>query len=426
MNIYQKWGFNKNPFEVTELSSNENDSKLFVGREKELNSFIRRICNPPKCITIEGENGVGKTSLINIGFFEIEKLFQKKELRQLYYPCKQKFQLSQEVDSEDFIDEVFYEIAQTFILNSVELGKRGVALPQKDAIDDFLNTYELASMQAGVGVFSLGESIELNSSQAFNRSGFRQLVNIWLSNLSEHHLGGGVICVLDNLELLKTSKNAKKRFEYLRDKLFNLSGLRWVLSGSSGIIHGVATSPRLSGILYSPIIIEGLKIELSEKLFNTRINLNQATHNYYLPIDSNGFRNLLSILGGNIRHALSYTDEYCMWCIDENITPKTDLEKKENLNRYLMYFSYRLLDAFESQVSQRGRTFFKDAGKRRSKFSFSDFKDFNFRSISEMRLHVNQLEDIELLQRVKHDSNLSKISICLTPKGVLLYEIQLA
>ena len=66
MSIYQSWGFTNNPFVQTPLKPDAQGSALLVGRDKDLLSVKKRISNPPKITTLEGANGVGKTSLVNV------------------------------------------------------------------------------------------------------------------------------------------------------------------------------------------------------------------------------------------------------------------------------------------------------------------------------------------------------------------------
>lgn len=73
MNIYREWGFNNSPFQTITLPSDESGNKLIVARENDIKKIIRRLNNPPQIVTIEGPNGIGKTSLINICLFRLVK-----------------------------------------------------------------------------------------------------------------------------------------------------------------------------------------------------------------------------------------------------------------------------------------------------------------------------------------------------------------
>ena len=69
MNIYQEWGFRGSPFQTTALPPSKLGKRLLVGRNDEIELLLKKIYNPPKIVTIEGMNGIGKTSLANVAAF---------------------------------------------------------------------------------------------------------------------------------------------------------------------------------------------------------------------------------------------------------------------------------------------------------------------------------------------------------------------
>jgi hypothetical protein len=75
MNIYREWGFLENPFRTIPLPSTKEGKELLVGRDKESKRFLTRLYNPPSLVTVEGLNGVGKTSLINVSIYETYESF---------------------------------------------------------------------------------------------------------------------------------------------------------------------------------------------------------------------------------------------------------------------------------------------------------------------------------------------------------------
>src|SRR5690606_25639375 len=117
----------------------------------------------------------------------------------------------------------------------------------------WLNAPQLNSFQAGGFGFQGGYTSETNTGQGFERSGFRKAITTWLEYIFPDADAGGVICTMDNLELLQSSETARGILEKLRDELFNTHGIRWVLCGSLGIIYGVVSSPRLEGYMHTPI-----------------------------------------------------------------------------------------------------------------------------------------------------------------------------
>lgn len=94
MSIYYDWGFTGNPFEQTPLRADETGNSLLIGREKELKRLMSLIETGPRLPTVEGLNGVGKTSLVNVAAFRLMKASFEEPGRPLYIPCRRVFQLS--------------------------------------------------------------------------------------------------------------------------------------------------------------------------------------------------------------------------------------------------------------------------------------------------------------------------------------------
>lgn len=430
MNIYSEWGFQDNPFSTVALEANEEGNMLLIGREDEIKKIHRRVFLRPKSVTIEGYNGVGKTSLVNVAAYRLYKDYIDRKSTQLFIPNPTIFQLSPTNPSNEFIDKVYYSIGQALIKDYSLVKRLGILFEHVEAITNYLSTYQLHSLQGGVLGVSAGESVELNLGEAFNKSGYRKIIDEWLNLL--HKKKSGVICVLDNLELVQTSKNAKDQLEFLRDELLTKNGIRWVLCGSSGIILGCASSPRLTGILHNPIEITGLaKGNLAKDIFNSRFEFyrQRKKHDFdkekenYLPINDSGFDLLLSILNGNIRHALYYADEYCLWCADNDLKPEDDIEKRKELLKWLNDYSENLKNAFEISVSPRGRKFFLKACELDRSFSYGEHSMFDFNSTQHMKNYVAELESAELMQSIRTEEDKRRKLIQVTPKGLILYVI---
>src|SRR5947209_2785217 len=94
MSIYQSWGFIDTPFATTALEPNDLGSKLLVGRDAEVDQLTRRIVNAPKMPTLEGPNGIGKTSLVNVTSYRAFQRFMNGDNVPLLVPCRKSFQLA--------------------------------------------------------------------------------------------------------------------------------------------------------------------------------------------------------------------------------------------------------------------------------------------------------------------------------------------
>ncbi len=423
MNIYQSWGFTENPFEVKAIVGNEVGKNLLVGRDSEKEYLLNRIYNPPKCITIEGRSGIGKTSLINVVSFEIQKRAEEDRHSPFFIPCIELFQLSEENNIDEFVDYVYYFLAQTILSNSKLIHESGIKLKRHKEVENFLNTYALQSLNFGAATITAGESIELNQTEAFKKSGFRIIVSDWLKNIKSSKRGGGIICILDNLELLRTSELSKKRLEYLRDVFLTKIGLRWILVGATGTFNGAVSSPRLNGILFDPIQIEGLNAKKAHDLISSRIEIFKSEEKPYLPIEVHGVQHLMKILKGNIRHVLHNIDEYCIWCFENKLHPIVAKDKLKILNEWLAKSASRIEDVMKEKVEPRGRDFFRKACVLGRSFSYTEYSHFGFEGTDEMKKYVYQLEAVEMLFIDKREE-IERIELDVTPKGMIFFELK--
>lgn len=125
------------------------------------------------------------------------------------------------------------------------------------------------------------------------------------------------MCVIDNLELLHSSKAAKKVIEALRDTAFSIKGIKWILCGSSGVVRGVAASPRLVGWLQKPLNIEELREELGGEVYDKRIQAFKKKDDAELPLTRTNFITLFDMFNGNTRFALDEAGAFCTWAFDQ-------------------------------------------------------------------------------------------------------------
>jgi len=424
-NIYKGWGFSDNPFSVVPLAADDLGDMLLVGRDEELTKLTKRLVNPPKIATLEGANGVGKTSLVNVSAWRLFKNYATRKDSQLLIPCRRSFQLSGDaggtVSLADFSNEVLIEVAQTLIDRAAQIRALGRPdLPATTAIDKWLNAPQLVSLQASLSSFGIGASRETNTSNGFLNSGFRKQVESWLESIFPDGRTGGVVCVLDNLELLQTTENARQLLEELRDSIFTMKGLRWVLCGATGILQSVAASPRLEGYLHPPIEVAGLNLTAASEVLNSRFEaFSEVGGNPYLPINKAEFERLHTLLNKNLRSVLSQSDNYCLWASDFPMCADAS-EKEARFNQWLIAHATGLHDAASLQLTPRAWDAFDTAIHLGGAFSPSDFEKFGCNSPQALRPYVQALEQANLFKSWRDDSDRRRKSVEVTPNGFLV------
>ncbi|MDR3714364.1 MAG: AAA family ATPase [Puia sp.] len=413
--FYQDWGFERSPFQQTSLPADEVGSRLLVGRDQQVDTLIRRIEDAPKIAVLEGLNGIGKTSVVNVAAFRLYKRFTESK-GPLYIPCRKAFQLDSDVDLQQFIDAVLVEVAQTLIakLEIIELTHDGSSIR---ALDKWLNSPELKSFQGGLWLVQGGMTV--NSNPGFERAGFRESILRVLAELFPDSGMGGVVCCIDNLELLQESSKARMLLEQLRDQLLQAQGLCWVLCGALGITYGVVSSPRLDGYLHRPIELKEMDKSFAPAILDSRIEAFASRPGPYLPINQSEFSDLYSIVRGNLRTVLSYSGNYCQ-VVADGVLPVTVKEKRERFFAWLNAEAQSAYDAARTVLTPRTLEVFNKATSESGTFSPGDYETFAFSSTQAFRPYIKSLEDVQLVVSTQDDTDKRRKTIQITPKGWLV------
>ena len=377
---------------------------------------MRRIGSPPKLATLEGLNGVGKTSIVNVASFKMFSQHIQAKTGPLYIPCRKIFQLNPNQDLPTFIDSVLMEVGQTLI-DRASLIRQKYPTLHTTGIDRWLNSPQLLSFQAGGWGFQVGYQSEMNTSAGFERSGFRKAVATCLEQVFPAPESGGVICTIDNLELLQSSDVARQQLEQLRDELLNMPGLRWVLCGALGIVYGVVASPRLEGFLHKPIEVGEISGMHAADILRSRLAaFGKGPSTPYLPLRPEDFARLYEVLRGNLRSVLSYTDDYCQWIADGQ-APSGDVQREQKFKAWMAAQAAAAHDAARQELRPRAVEVFQKATAGTGVFSPSDFDDFNFNSVQAFRPSIRDLEAVGLLVSTQDDGDKRRKTIQVTPKG---------
>lgn len=398
------------------LPPNEKGEKLLIGRSNYLKKIRSRLCSSSNIVTVEGQNGIGKTSLVNVAAYEIYKNFISTGEGPFMIPCDIAFQLSPEKDIEIFIDEVLFGIVQTLNRKGQEVKAKGSIPKGNDAVKNWLDVPPLDL-----------KDMHNNKPKGMQEAELRVKILNWLQVIFPYGKGlghiNGVVCIVDNLELLQTSAIARKQIEQLRDTLFSYTGIRWVLCGSLGIVFGIASSPRLEGRLIDPIEVDGISPSEAGNILESRVLANAKYPNeVYLPLTRSEFIHLFGVLNNNIRNTLSYTNNYCLWIDDENLHPITNEEKATLYYKWMEIVSGKILDAIQTQLKRKAMSVFLTGVKVvGGAFSTEDFEEFGFANPGTMRSHINTLHKLGLVHASRDEGDKRRKNIQVTPKGWLVY-----
>jgi hypothetical protein len=171
-----------------------------VGREKALARLVRGITSADTIPTIEGDNGVGKTSLVAVAAYTLREAFRRGETTQLFLPLDESFQLLPGSDLEAFETRLHRDIARAFVRHGGTIKGAGLHAPDHRELERLL------------------------ADDRVSDDALRSRISDCLSTAFPSREQGGFVCVIDNLELLETSQIARQQLEALRELLLYAQG----------------------------------------------------------------------------------------------------------------------------------------------------------------------------------------------------------
>jgi len=433
MTLWNRLGFSENPYSPRPIPADSQGERLLVGRKDELDSLIKYIKNSDTHPTLEGPNGVGKTSLVAVAGYKLKTEFENFQTDQALIPLPDPFQLTPDDTAASFKRRVFYKVAQAFIDNHALLSDRGFKVPDVDNVNMWLNSPTFGTVGGGFSIAGFGTNATVgtstNSSVGFTEAGFIATVTTWLRECFPARSSGAFLCNIDNLELLETSKNARNLLEALRDELLLLPGLRWVLCGARGIIRAAALSPRMQGVLSEPTDIDPIGHDQIKALILARIEV------YALPpvdgesvtcppVTEDGFDYIYRVGNNNLRNAMKYSEDFSIATPEKNLTTLSPAEKLKALEHWMEEIAKKYLKATNS-VKPRAWKVFDDLAKNGGSMSPSEHGDYGFESSQALRPHIRDLETARFVESAIDDTDDRRRTINVTSRGWIVYRHRL-
>ena len=391
-----------------------------VGRTAEIMALQRRIGSGGSHATVEGAAGVGKSSLVAVASYRMMKSSAIAADGTLFVPADQFMQIGE--DPAVFEERLYRNIAQTLIQNADAFRQAEAKIPKIGDLDNWLNSPQYRNGQAGAFGVNAGYGSEPNTSEGFAHEGFSSAVREELRRVFPDDRAGGVICVIDNLELLKTSAAARDALEILRDRVFDLPGVRWVLCGSRGIVSR-ARSQRLSGFFAPPERVRPLTDAESVELIRRRIEY-FGSESASPPVTPDSFQFMYQALNSNLRDALSYAQSFAEWLYGEVAPSGAPAPDAEAAHGYLEAWMTELADNAHKDaksVQKRVWQFFDALAQGNGIARSADFEQYGFGTQQQFGSSVTSLETANLVVReVDPDDGTRKLA-SITPQGWLVY-----
>lgn len=421
MSLWTDLGFSSNPYDSRSLTANAEGLKLLVGRRREKRALLGQLANSSLHPTIEGDNGVGKTSLVLVAVYEAVMRRVNGDSDQTFVPVNILLQIGS--DAADFQRRALLAIAQALIEHEAHLRDYGHDVTNLSELKRWMNEPIVTTVSGGAQAFGFGANVdvadEINTSTGFSDSGFERAVRKALTQAFPTPESGALVAVIDNMELLARSNEARRVLELIRDTSLSLPGVRWVLCGAKGIVRASVSSPRLVGRISRPIEVKPVADATIEELIEARLHHFAARPDAKAPVGPVEFRHLYDICNANLRDALRYAQEFCIWLDDEEELGRPQSDFLELLQVWLADEADRITESIRLQP--RTWKLFDDLAVSGGTCAPGDFETFGFASPQHMRTNFAQLERADLISAEVDEDDLRRRTVSLTSKGWIVH-----
>jgi PAS domain-containing protein len=421
VSLWTELGFSKSPYNSESLRANAEGLKLLVGRGKEKRALLGQLTNLNLHPTIEGDNGVGKTSLVLVAIFDAISQRLNGTLQQTYIPIEEPLQIG--ADAAMLHKQALLQIAQTLLTHESYLKDLGHDTTNLSEIRRWLNEPIVTTVSGGAQVLGIGANVdkadEVNTSEGFWRSGFERSVVRALKAAFPTPESGAVVAIIDNMELLAGSKEARRVLEEMRDTTLSIHGVRWVLCGAKGIIRASVNSQRLTGRVSRPIELKPVVDQTIEALIEARLVHFATRQDAKAPVGPVEFRHLYDITNANLRDALRYAQEFCLWLHLEDELGRPQGDFLGLLQAWLAIESDRITEAIKLQP--RAWKLFDDLAAAGGTCTPSDYEEYGFASPQHMRTNFAQLQKVELISAEVDEDDLRRRTVSLTSQGWIVH-----
>jgi hypothetical protein len=302
LSLWEPFGLRGSPFFQEELKPSERSDRpisLFVGRGEELKRLTRRVVSDTSSRTIvEGDAGVGKTSLVN----RLKAEVSAHGVASHEHPIR----ISSDMDWMGFVREALRTLLRIRLANGRDNGE-----------DRFWRSTVLlleGGELRGGGASGFGFGVSVSRGMVAPR--------VPIDSLYEHlgealarvkgETGGGVLLHVNNLEnqAIETATELSILIRDLRDYLL-LDGAHWVFVGMTGVEEAIFRRfDQVGGIFPSAEALEPLGPPQVAALLRGRYrHLKLAGRGLTQPIESSAVEGLYGLYRGDLRNFLRLLGE---------------------------------------------------------------------------------------------------------------------
>jgi hypothetical protein len=327
--MWQRLGFQENPYFATPIEISDDGRNLFVGRAAEVRRMIGKWDDTAGTITVIGGHiGTGKTSFLNVCQYLCMtgiKDYQLPYAPPRLIPAFVKTQIETGLAERDLLVRIIRSAVESIRITCATLS---LEIPVEAAsLASWLSTLSSsASTGTGGGLKIMGTGIDVSESSGSTN---RQVADIPVDALmGKLELLArevttidfrGIIIALDNIELVDSGHIVELMNRY-RDTLFSIKGIWWVLIGQKGLYDLIqAEAPRVSQrIKGTETTLEGLSWPDFHLAIDVRKDHFKTRPNAIAPIGDDLLKTLFDASMGEIRYVFQMADSIVTDAIAED------------------------------------------------------------------------------------------------------------
>lgn len=318
--MFEKWDIPDNI--CNSFPIGYNNLELFVGHSEQT-KFLSDLLSNKSVIVLEGEIGVGKTSMGNYVRHSKEGYFSPI----LEIPCKPKW------DNDTFMGIVLAAIVK-------EIMRKGSAFRKlkRDKLIQELNEKFSDIKLASLGI--TGPGFGFSKGKTLSRSSFINqtvlidyLVKVGQKMEENYNKTAPIIIQVNNLDIEYgfEKEDLKRFFNEIRDTL-QIPYISWLICGADGLESYTRKNiPRVAQITNSFMAVNPLSFEEVVEAFSLRIKKNQMKGQ--LPIDPSLMNYIYDIAGGSFREILNIVYQLLVKYYNEPLVKIINMEHA----RYFFY-----------------------------------------------------------------------------------------
>lgn len=428
VDIWSEYGFRGNPYSTDPIAPTAADRQLLVGRDAELGKISKQLAGGAAVVALEGDFGVGKTSLAAAAAYDAS--LWGESAGPLFLVSDTRLSLRSDDTRESFERRAMRSVAAALVSASDRLRSLGRPLSGVDGVARWLKSPEAGGWSANAsasaagfgGGLGLGRTKSPSSSQGFSDVGLTEIVDEWLSALFPERSAGGVICLLDNLEELQDSTTALRVMEPLRDPLFKRPGLRWIVSGAQGMVRAAYSSPKMTGVFLNPIDVSPLPHGDAPGVISARATALRVRDDAVPPVSARAFAGVYGAIGNNLRYALNLAERYAFDQDPAAIGVLAEDERDALFERELAAEADRIYQAYARGLTRADWRVFETLLREKSgACSPSEYFDFGYSAMPPLLVRVQKLQAANLVSYTVDQQDQRRRTISVTDHGRLAY-----